>query len=150
MKNSLAKLFDRTFWKFILVGIANTIVGTGVMFLFYNVFHLSYWISSASNYLFGSIFSFVLNRMFTFQSKKNAGKTLPKFVLNITVCYLLAYGAAKPLVAWILSGLPENIQDNVAMLVGMCTFVGLNYIGQRYYVFDKNTGNDAEDSELSC
>lgn len=150
MKNSLAKLFDRTFWKFILVGIANTIVGTGIMFLFYNVFHLSYWISSASNYLFGSIFSFVLNRMFTFQSKKNVGKTLPKFVLNITVCYLLAYGAAKPLVAWILSGLPENIQDNVAMLVGMCAFVGLNYIGQRYYVFDKNTGNDAENSELSC
>ena len=55
MNNLLKKLFDKTFWKFILVGVANTIFGTGIMFVFYNVFHFSYWVSSASNYFFGSI-----------------------------------------------------------------------------------------------
>ena len=57
MKQLIGKFFDRTFWKFILVGIANTLFGTGIMFVFYNVLHLSYWISSASNYFFGSILS---------------------------------------------------------------------------------------------
>ena len=52
MKDLLNKFFDRTFWKFILVGVANTIFGTGIMFVFYNVFHFSYWVSSASNYFF--------------------------------------------------------------------------------------------------
>ena len=135
MKQLLTKLFDRTFWKFILVGIANTIFGTGIMFLFYNVFHLSYWISSASNYFFGSILSYFLNKLFTFKNKGNAKETLPRFVINITLCYLLAYGLAKPLAMRMLSGMTVTVQENVAMLVGMCLFVGFNYWGQRYFVF---------------
>ena len=135
MKQLLAKLFDRTFWKFILVGIANTIFGTGIMFLFYNVFHLSYWISSASNYFFGSILSYCLNKLFTFKNKGNAKETRPRFVINITLCYLLAYGLAKPLAMRMLSGMTVTVQENVAMLVGMCLFVGFNYLGQRFFVF---------------
>jgi putative flippase GtrA len=135
MKQLLTKLFDRTFWKFILVGIANTIFGTGIMFLFYNVFHLSYWISSASNYFFGSILSYFLNKLFTFKNKGNAKETLPRFVINIALCYLLAYGLAKPLAMRVLSGMTVTVQENVAMLVGMCLFVGFNYLGQRFFVF---------------
>ena len=60
------KLIDKTTIKFILVGIVNTLVGTGVMFLMYNLLHASYWISSASNYIIGSIVSYVLNKYFTF------------------------------------------------------------------------------------
>ena len=135
MKQLLTKPFDRTFWKFILVGIANTIFGTGIMFLFYNVFHLSYWISSASNYFFGSILSYFLNKLFTFKNKGNAKETLPRFVINITLCYLLAYGLAKPLAMRMLSGMTVTVQENVAMLVGMCLFVGFNYLGQRFFVF---------------
>ena len=55
---------DKTFMKFVIVGIVNTIVGTTIMFVFYNVFGLSYWISSASNYFFGSICSYILNKHF--------------------------------------------------------------------------------------
>lgn len=102
MKALLGKLFDQTFWKFILVGVANTVFGTGIMFLFYNVLHFSYWVSSASNYFFGSILSYMLNRMFTFRSGETTTKTLPRFVINISLCYLLAYGLAKPLVSYIL------------------------------------------------
>lgn len=135
MKELLRKFFDITFWKFILVGVANTLFGTGIMFLFYNVFHFSYWISSASNYVFGSILSYVLNRLFTFRSSGHTAKTLPRFVINISLCYLIAYGAAKPLAAYVLRGFSQTLQENIAMLAGMCLFVGLNYIGQRFFVF---------------
>lgn len=135
MKNLLSKFFDRTFWKFILVGVANTIFGTGIMFVFYNAFHFSYWISSASNYFFGSILSYILNRIFTFRNSETTVKTLPRFVINISLCYLLAYGIAKPLVIHVLSNLTQKAQENIAMLLGMCLFVGLNYIGQRFFVF---------------
>ena len=133
----IRRLFDRTFWKFILVGVANTLFGAAIMFLFYNVLHLSYWISSASNYIFGSILSYVLNRAFTFQNTEHSRKTLPRFVLSISLCYLLAYGVAKPLVRNLLTGTTQSLQENVAMLVGMCLFTGLNYIGQRFFVFRK-------------
>ncbi len=138
MKKLLSKFFDRTFWKFILVGVANTVFGTAIMFTFYNVLHFSYWISSASNYFFGSILSYILNRMFTFRNGEKAAKTLPRFVLNISLCYLLAYGMAKPLATHILSCASQNLQENVAMLTGMCLFVAMNYIGQRRFVFQKN------------
>lgn len=146
MKNLLSKLFDRTFWKFILVGVANTLFGTGIMFVFYNVFHFSYWISSASNYFFGSILSYLLNRMFTFRSEETTAKTLPRFVINISLCYLLAYGMAKPLVAHILSDYSQSVQENTAMLAGMCLFVGLNYLGQRFFVFKEKRNSEQQEN----
>ena len=70
-----------------------------------------------------------------FQNKGSLQKTLPKFVLNILLCYLLAYGIAKPVVMYILSGAGQKIQENAAMLAGMCLFTGFNYIGQRMFAF---------------
>ena len=93
--NKLKNFFDVTMIKFILVGIVNTAVGMGTMFICYNFFHLSYWISSASNYVVGSIVSYFLNKYFTFQNKSKSMKTVIKFVINITVCYLVAYGVAN-------------------------------------------------------
>lgn len=134
MKN---KLFDATFWKFIAVGIINTIFGTTIMFVCYNVFHWGYWFSSGANYFFGSILSFVLNKYFTFQNKEKSISQIVRFVINILVCYFVAYGVAKPLTIMLLAQAPVKVQENIAMLVGMCFFVGLNYLGQRFFAFRK-------------
>lgn len=76
MKNLLKKFADRTFARFVLVGIINTLFGTAIMFVFYNVFGLSYWLSSASNYFFGSILSYFLNKYYTFRYKKRDWKEI--------------------------------------------------------------------------
>lgn len=133
----IQQLLDATFWKFVLVGIVNTLVGTTVMFFAYNALHLSYWISSASNYIIGSIVSYFLNKYFTFQNKEKSAKQVAMFIINITICYLLAYGLAKPIVSWILSNPSKSVQDNLSMLVGMGAFVVFNYLGQRLFVFNK-------------
>ena len=142
----IRKLLDKTFWKFILVGVINTLVGTGVMFLFYNVFHFGYWISSASNYVVGSIVSYLLNKHFTFQNKSRSPKVIVRFVINISACYLVAYGLAKPVVRMLLSGMSSVIQDNGAMLMGMCVFVALNYLGQRFFTFRETERRREENS----
>ena len=138
----IKKFLDITFLKFVLVGVINTLVGTAVMFLCYNAFHCSYWFSSAMNYVIGSIVSYFLNKYFTFQNKERSRKIVIKFIINITVCYLIAYGVAKPLVAHVLSGQTVTIQENGAMLVGMVLFVILNYLGQRFFAFKKTTDGD--------
>lgn len=137
MKKLIKSFADKTFLRFVLVGIINTIFGTAIMFVFYNVFHLSYWLSSASNYFFGSILSYFLNKYYTFQYKKRDVKVVVRFVLNISLCYLAAYGVAKPLTAAPLSGFPVAIQENAAMLCGMGLFVVLNYLGQRFFAFKR-------------
>lgn len=79
--------------------------------------------------------SFVLNKRFTFENHASVWETAPKFVLNILVCYLLAYGIAKPLTLWICSGVSQQLAENVAMLLGMVLFTVLNYVGQRFFAF---------------
>ena len=135
MKQLIAKFFDATFLRFILVGVVNTLVGTGVMFALYNLAHCSYWFSSAMNYVAGSVVSYFLNKYFTFKRSERDPKMVLHFIVNISVCYAIAYGAARPLARWMLSGALEVIRDNVAMLFGMCLFVALNYLGQRLLVF---------------
>ncbi len=132
----LIKIFyDKTFLKFIIVGIVNTAVGAGVMFALYNVFHCSYWISSIMNYVVGSIVSFFLNKYFTFKSNTFSLREVIYFTVNIAVCFFIAYGAAKPFTMYLLSGYSVRVQENTAMLIGMFLFTGLNYLAQRFIVF---------------
>ena len=128
------KYVDKKLGRFIIVGIINTIVGTAVMFGLYNLAGCSYWVSSAANYIVGSILSFFLNKYYTFEYKGDMAGSAVRFIINIAVCYLLAYGIAKPLVLAVLPG-SQKLQENVAMLAGMCLFVGFNYLGQRLFAF---------------
>jgi putative flippase GtrA len=128
-------IFDKIFGKFIWVGLINTLVGTAIMFGLYNLAGFSYWLSSASNYLLTSILSFFLNKYFTFSVQQWSKFMIIAFGLTIAVSYLLAYGITKPAVYHLLNHRSQKIRDNAALLVGMCLFTGLNYIGQRFVAF---------------
>ena len=139
----LKQFFDPSFFRFLIVGCINTLVGYGVMFGLYNLAGLhslgdtGYWISSAANYVVGSVVSYFLNKHFTFRNTEKGAWVVGRFILNITVCYLLAYGLAKPFVTWLLagSGLSQQVQGNLTMLGGSGLFVVLNYLGQRFFAF---------------
>ena len=128
-------IWDWTILKFLIVGVVNTVFGTIVMFSLYNLAGCSYWISSAANYSLGSILSFFLNKYFTFQNRERSWGQVVRFTVNIAACYLVAYGVAKPAMRMLLSGQSVSIQENAAMLAGMCLFTGLNYLGQRFFAF---------------
>lgn len=131
----MGKLIDKTFLKFLLVGVINTLVGTGTMFALYNLAGLSYWICSAANYLVGGIVSYFLNKNFTFRKKTGSVKQILFFAANTALCWLLAYGISKPLMLQLLADSSVRLQENIAMVCGMCLYTGLNYLGQRFIVF---------------
>ena len=131
----MKKFFDPSMLRFLLVGVVNTLVGAGIMFLLYNLAGCSYWLSSAANYIVGGVVSYFLNKYYTFRYKKRDWKVIARFALNIAACYLIAYGIAKPLIAALMSGFGMTVQENAAMLCGMVLFVALNYLGQRFFAF---------------
>ena len=143
MRDKLRSLLDPTLFRFILVGLVNTAVGYGVMFGLYNLAGLhtwgdtGYWLSSATNYIVGSVVSFFLNKHFTFRSREKGAGVVLRFALNIAVCWALAYGLAKPVMVWLLSGTgwSQQLQGNLSMLAGSGLFVFLNYFGQRFFAF---------------
>ena len=134
----MKKVIDWVTIKFLIVGVINTLVGSAVMFLLYNGFHTGYWIASACNYIIGSIVSYFLNKHFTFRSKEKSLREVITFAVNIVICYVLAYGIAKPLCLYLLSVAAALLRDNVSMFVGMCLFTAFNYCGQRFFAFRNN------------
>ena len=131
------RIFSSSLLRFLLVGVANTLVGSAVMFGLYNLAGCSYWVSSAANYLVGSVLSFFLNKYFTFRRREWSWGQVIRFAANVAACWLLAYGLARPLVFQALTGREVWLQENVAMVVGMCLYTGLNYLGQRFFAFRK-------------
>lgn len=129
------KLLDKTLVKFLLVGIINTLVGSGTMFLLYNLAHCSYWVSSACNYIVGGLVSFFLNKHFTFQNTEKSFRQFLFFAINVTVCYFLAYGISKKLIFLVLQKKDTTLKDNIALAGGMVLYTVLNYFAQRFIVF---------------
>jgi putative flippase GtrA len=120
-------LFSKTFIKFCLVGLANTAFSAAVMFMLYNLAACSYWFSSAASYVLGSILSFFLNKYFTFKVKRWSVKMVVLFILNIALCYFLAFKISEIIFT----------QGNLALFSGMCLFTLMNYFGQKLIVFSK-------------
>lgn len=155
-KQKKNQFFDIKLLKFIFVGILNTIVGTGLQFVFYNLTPLQSnrfgeYIASASSYLLASVMSYFLNKHFTFKNKEKGLRPILKFAINIAVCYVCAYGLAallspaffaifpaenfSSIADWLFKGDLAILQGNVTMVIGMCLFVAFNYVGQRFFAF---------------
>lgn len=133
----MIKKIDKEFIKFMAVGAVNTVVGLGIMFVFYNVFHFGYWISSASNYIFGSILSYFLNKSFTFKNDDKVSKTAIRFIISTVVLYFISYSLAKPAIEYILFPLGEKLRTNLTLLAGAGIFAILNFFSQKFFVFKK-------------
>lgn len=131
--------YDKSFLRFLIVGVINTTVGLSIMFSCYNLLHLGYWFSSAMDYLIGSIVSYFLNKHYTFGYHEKGWWSIIRFTINIIVCYLIAFSVARPLVRFCLSHigfeLSVSMIVNIAMLVGTGVFMVVNYLGQRFFTF---------------
>ena len=128
----MKKWIDASVWRFLLVGVGNTLLSLMLMFLLEG---LGYWPSTAIAYVAGAVMSFFLNRSFTFHSDERFWPSAVKFAVNVAVCYLLAYSLAQPIAAWVLggTGIPPIWQERLAKLGGMALYTVLNYFGQRFF-----------------
>lgn len=143
MITTIKNFFDIKFWKFILVGMTNTVIGEGLKFVLFNIFSIGVWWSSIVSMFISSVISYFLNKHFTFKNKEKGWKPIIRFALNIVICFTLANIIALPVVEWfcvnnsisIFGWSVETSAGNISMMAGSCLFVGFNYIGQRLFAF---------------
>ncbi len=131
------RLLRNSFLRFVLVGVCNTLLSLLLMFLLEG---LGYWPSTAIAYAAGAALSFFLNRSFTFHSEEDFWRSAGKFIVNVAVCYAVAYAVAQPLVSWLLgsTAIPPVWQERIAKVAGMGLYTLLNYFGQRFFAFRKS------------
>ncbi|WP_429312665.1 GtrA family protein [Paenibacillus mucilaginosus] len=135
-------LINNTFVKFILVGVLNTVVGTGAMLILNNFLDIDYWFSTFFGNLIGATVSYFLNKNFTFQNNDSFVRTFLLFSITIVSCYFLAYGLSRILVRSINTMfLTEKIinNDNLSIILGTGLYTILNYLGQKVIVFKNNS-----------
>lgn len=139
----MRRLFNKSFWMFLLIGGLNTLLSAGIMFLLYTRLGGGYWVSSAVAFALTSVLSFFLNKRFSFENTDSLGQTAWRFALVIAVCYLFAYLLARPFTQWALLALfPQKSlpYEKIALFTGQVLFTGCNYLGQRFFAFG---GKDA-------
>lgn len=152
MIEKLKSLFDIKLWKFLLVGVINTLVGEGLKALFLALTPLGPLPASAISTALASVLSYFLNRYFTFKYQGNSARAVARFTLNIIVCYVLSHAIALLLLYPLLTGAQngwfaglgliaatkKTAADYIATYAGSCLFVGFNYLGQRFFAFKED------------
>lgn len=147
MSEFFKNFFDIKFWKFLLVGVINTIVGEGVVLLCLQVigwknFAWGAGAAAVAGTVVGSIVSYFMNKYFTFKNKEKGIGPMVRFTVNIVVCLLIRVVAATAVTegckALSLTMFSMDVNTFAAYLgwaVGACVFVACNYIGQRFFAF---------------
>lgn len=129
----LQKQIFRQFFKYSVVGVFNTIIGLGTIFILYNIYHVNYILSNVSGYSLGLINSFIWNKKWTFRSDSHYSKEIFPFLIIFIVSYI------ANLVTVILSVEALKINANVSQILGIGSYTITNFSSNRKWTFSKKT-----------
>lgn len=125
------------FIKYACVGVLNTLVTLGIIYLCKSILEVNMWVSNAIGYVAGMLNSFVWNKLWVFNSrgKKVIGEML-KFFTGFGVCYLL-----QLLVTWLLTFFIGSFEMSFFGFVisgyGVATLFGMVFYTMANYVYNK-------------
>lgn len=80
------------FIKYCMVGVLNTLVTFGVIYLCKSFLGLNLYVSNALGYICGVINSFLCNKSWVFRSSGSYRREAIKFLVGFGVCYALQFG----------------------------------------------------------
>lgn len=127
------EVFDRYFFRYIVIGIVNTIAGYGTIFSLMFYFSLIPEISNFFGYLVGILISYILNKKFNFKSKGSHKKELPKFIIGLGIAYFVN------LLVLFISYRFLNINMYLAQFIAGCFYVITGYLMSKYFAFRKES-----------
>lgn len=126
MKN--VKILQYSFIKYLIVGVFNTLVGFGVIFILMHIGLLPE-MANFIGYLCGIIVSFVLNKYFTFKSKNYLKKEFIKFVASMGIAYLIN------LLVLIVLYRYFGVNEYISQIIAGIFYTISGYILSKFYAF---------------
>ncbi|MGQ0593983.1 MAG: GtrA family protein [Gammaproteobacteria bacterium] len=115
--------------RFLSVGAVNGVVGLSVIYACKRLLGLGDIPANASGYAVGLVFSFVLNRHWTFGHTGNTWVA----VLRFLAVYAVAYSVN--LVCVLFAIRVAGIDGYVSQAIGILPYAAIFYLGSRLYVF---------------
>lgn len=115
--------------RYLTVGVFNTLVGIGTIFLCKWAWSMPDIPANACGYGLGVLVSFTLNRQWTFRDR---GPRLSAFV-RFVIVLLFAYVANLATVLFCIHGL--RIDSYVAHILGVGPYTVVGFIGSKWFAF---------------
>lgn len=119
----------RQFFKYSIVGVFNTIIGLGTIFVLFNVYQINYIIANIIGYSFGLINSFMWNKKWTFKSSAHYSKEMSMFFLVFIVSY------AANLIALIISVEVLGLNHNISFVLSSIFYFVIGFMANRKWTF---------------
>lgn len=119
----------RQFSRFLAVGVLNTLLGYAAIFSCMYFFGVSPELSNVFGYSTGLLFSFTLNRTFTFKSTKPPSGEVVRFL----AVFAVAFGAN--LVVLYLLVKVFFIHEAVSQILAGIVYVAFSYFMNKHFVF---------------
>ena len=123
------KLTIKQFVKYSIIGVFNTLIGLGVIYIAYNTLNINYIVSNAIGYMFGLINSFIWNRKWTFRSSKSKLKSMIPFLIVFIISYIGNLSSVIISVDYLM------IDPNIAQIFGIIVYSVLNFILNKLWTF---------------
>lgn len=128
------------FVKYCTVGVLNTLVCLGVIFIFKSIIGANPYVSNALGYIAGVINSFLWNKKWVFRSKGGMVREGMVFLIGFLLCYAIQF-----LVVWSLSHKFGEFEMNlwvftlsgygIATIIGNVVYTLVNFIFNRIITF---------------
>ena len=131
--HSLSMLFKHSLFRFLLVGVSNTIIGMGIVYIAWRFFGWADVPANAFGYLIGFLWSYGMNRIWTFNDSGSVTRSFYRFALVCAVAYavnLLVLLAARNVIGD-ASFFPQ--------LFGAVAYTTLAYLGSRFFAFRRSS-----------
>ncbi len=117
------------FFRFIVVGLSNSLLGYSIIFACMYLVGLSPEVSNIIGYGLALIISYILSRNYTFRSKQRHSGEIVRFLLVFSFAYASNF-------AVLLILLHEmDIQKGVSQILASIVYVVVSYLMNKYYVF---------------
>ncbi|HVS26534.1 MAG TPA: GtrA family protein [Burkholderiales bacterium] len=115
--------------KYAIVGAANTLLYTALLYFFLEKMAWGSVASVTSAYLLAVIFQYTANKYFTFQANGNAPRQFVRYLLSVLASYLLSLAIVEGCINYV------KVSTGITVIICMVATASLGYLLGHFWVY---------------
>jgi len=123
------------FFKYISVGVINTIITIAITFFCYKILLLDYLLSYTIGFFAGFVNSLVMNNNYTFKDRKNKFNT--QYLLNFSIFFGISFLISEGVLILLVEFF--QIEESLSIIASMIAYTIVSYFLFKKFVFKKRS-----------
>lgn len=123
-----------TLIRYLLVGVANTLVGLSTIYLAMYFLQMDIASSNAFGYAIGIMVSFALNKKWTFDNRDHVVYSFLRYLLVLAVAYV------ANLATVLFANSHFDLNPYLSQALGIIPYTTIGFLGSRYFAFPERRG----------